>query len=90
MRVALGLLMTAPPFVGKTQPNVNTVQDAVEEALGSFLAGRVSTVCARRTDTGVHALNQVIHLTPTVRSPELRGLNALLPATVAVQWARAV
>ncbi len=94
MRVALGLSYDGAAFCGwQTQPNVNTVQDAVEEALGSFLAGRVSTVCAGRTDTGVHALNQVIHLdTDAVRSPEswVRGLNALLPATVAVQWARAV
>src|SRR5690606_9509273 len=49
-----------------------------------------STICAGRTDTGVHALEQVVHVdTSALRSDEswVRGLNALLPDSVAVQWA---
>src|SRR5690606_38771322 len=50
-------------------------------------------VCAGRTDTGVHALQQVVHVdTSAQRQPEswVRGLNALLPSSVAVQWAQPV
>src|SRR3546814_16570276 len=50
-------------------------------------------ICAGRTDTGVHARGQVVHLdTPVQRRMEswVRGLNALLPDSIAVQWAQAV
>lgn len=91
MRIALGLSYDGTSFFGwQTQPNVQTVQDTLEAALASFLAEPVTTICSGRTDTGVHALGQVVHLdTQASRSPEswVRGLNALLPGSVAVQWA---
>lgn len=94
MRVALGLSYDGTSFHGwQTQPDGQTVQDALETALSSFLAHPIETICAGRTDSGVHALNQVVHLdTDAVRTHEswVRGVNALLPATVAVQWARPV
>lgn len=94
MRVALGLSYDGSPFHGwQTQPGGQTLQDSVEAALESFLAHPVQTICAGRTDTGVHALNQVIHVDTTAeRSVEswVRGVNALLPASVAVQWAQPV
>lgn len=94
MRIALGLSYNGAGFNGwQTQPGGRTVQDALEAALSSFLDGPASTICAGRTDTGVHALNQVVHLdTDAVRSPEswVRGVNALLPSTVSVQWAQPV
>lgn len=94
MRIALGLSYDGTAFQGwQTQPGGRTVQDTLEAALTSFLAHPVQTVCAGRTDTGVHALNQVVHLdTDAQRTVEswLRGVNALLPSTVAVQWAQPV
>jgi tRNA pseudouridine38-40 synthase len=45
-------------------------------------------VCAGRTDAGVHALAQVLHFDTQAVRPEsawVRGVNALLPAAVAVQ-----
>lgn len=91
MRVALGLTYDGSGFRGwQTQPGGQTVQDTIETALASFLDHPVQTICAGRTDAGVHALNQVIHLdSEAVRSPEswVRGMNALLPPTIAVQWA---
>lgn len=90
MRVALGLSYVGTGFQGwQSQPNGQTVQDTLEKALTSFLAHPVQVVCAGRTDAGVHALNQIVHLdTDAHRSSEswVRGLNALLPPTVAVQW----
>lgn len=94
MRVALGLSYDGIAFQGwQTQPGGRTVQDTLEAALTSFLSHPVKTICAGRTDTGVHALNQVVHVdTDAVRTQEswIRGLNALLPTTVAVQWAQPV
>lgn len=94
MRVVLGLSYDGSGLQGwQTQPGGRTIQDAVETALASFVDHPVQTICAGRTDAGVHALNQVIHLdTTAVRSPEswVRGVNALLPSAIAVQWVRTV
>lgn len=93
-RIALGLAYDGSPWQGwQTQPGGCTVQDRLEAALASFLAQPVATVCAGRTDTGVHALEQVVHLdSPVERRMEswTRGLNAFLPPTIRVQWARQV
>lgn len=93
-RMALGLCYDGSAWQGwQTQPSGKTVQDQLEKALGRFLAESVDTVCAGRTDAGVHALNQVVHLqTKAQRTAEswVRGLNALLPSSITVQWARGV
>lgn len=93
-RTALGLAYDGSPWLGwQTQPNGLTVQDTLESALGQFLAHPAATICAGRTDTGVHAIEQVVHIdTLSQRSAEswVRGLNALLPSSVAVQWAMPV
>ncbi|WP_298016555.1 tRNA pseudouridine(38-40) synthase TruA [uncultured Castellaniella sp.] len=94
-RIALGLSYDGSGWHGwQTQPGGRTVQDALEAALSSFLAApSVATICAGRTDAGVHALQQVVHLdTDAVRRDEswVRGLNAHLPASVSVQWAQPV
>lgn len=94
VRMALGLAYDGSPWLGwQTQPGGKTVQDTLQTALGRFLAHPVNTVCAGRTDTGVHAFSQVVHLdTDAVRRPEswVRGVNALLPDSIAVQWAQPV
>jgi tRNA pseudouridine38-40 synthase len=69
------------------------VQDHVEQALTRFADTPVATVCAGRTDTGVHAFNQVVHLdAPVAREPFswVRGTNRWLPADIAVQWCQPV
>ena len=90
-RIALGLAYDGAPWHGwQTQPGGCTVQDRLEAALAEFLVRHVDTVCAGRTDTGVHALEQVVHLdSPVQRRMEswVRGLNALLPSSIRVQWA---
>lgn len=93
-RIVLGLAYDGAPWLGwQTQPGGRTVQDRLESALASFLTQPVATVCAGRTDTGVHALEQVVHLdSPAERRLEswVRGLNALLPPSIRVQWAAEV
>jgi len=61
-RIALGLAYDGSAWQGwQTQPGGRTVQDQLESALASFLAQPTSTICAGRTDAGVHALAQVAH-----------------------------
>lgn len=94
MRVALGLSYRGGLYHGwQSQPDVVTVQDRVEAALSQFADRPVRTVCAGRTDAGVHALNQVVHFdTEVAREPFswVRGSNRYLPADIAVQWCRPV
>jgi tRNA pseudouridine38-40 synthase len=95
-RIALGLAYDGSAWQGwQTQPHGQTVQDRLEAALGEFSGTGmpVATVCAGRTDTGVHAAMQVVHLdTELDRRDEswVRGVNAFLPGGIAVQWAQAM
>lgn len=93
-RLALGLSYRGQGYQGwQSQPGGRTVQDALEKALSTFCAEPVHTVCAGRTDAGVHAAQQVVHLdTPLEREPFswVRGTNRFLPADIAVQWCQPV
>ena len=92
MRIALSLEDDGSRFLGwQTQPGGGTVQDALQGALGVIAGAPVGVTCAGRTDRGVHALEQVVHFDADAARPEtawVRGVNALLPESVAVQWAR--
>jgi len=51
------------PYVGwQRQENGASIQQALEEAVFAFCGEWVATVAAGRTDAGVHALGQVVHL----------------------------
>lgn len=75
------------------QNNAQTVQQHLEEALGKLLTHDTQVVGASRTDAGVHARGQVASFR-TERDIPLhgirRGLNSLLPDTIAVRDAREV
>jgi tRNA pseudouridine38-40 synthase len=94
MRLALGLEYDGAAFRGwQTQAGGNTLQDALEAALTQVAAHPVGTVCAGRTDAGVHATAQVVHFDTSAQRPLgawVRGVNAHLPTAMAVRWASAV
>ena len=91
MRLALGISYHGQAYEGwQSQASGRTVQDHLEAALGKFTAQAVSTVCAGRTDAGVHALMQVVHFDTRVQREEfswVRGTNRFLPSDIAVEWA---
>ena len=93
-RIALGVQYDGTAFNGyQKQPDRNTVQDRLEIALEQFARVQLATTCAGRTDTGVHALEQVVHFdTGLDRGMQswVRGVNAFLPDTIAVRWAAAI
>ena len=91
MRVALGISYNGQPYQGwQSQLSGQTVQDRLEAALARFTTQKTSTLCAGRTDAGVHGLMQVVHFDTAVeRSPSawVRGTNSFLPRDIAIQWA---
>ena len=68
------------------QPNKNTIQQKVEEALHQIFAGEdIHVLAAGRTDTGVHALQQIASFVAQTHRSEksvCKGLNALLPEDI--------
>ena len=94
MRIALGIEYDGAGFNGwQTQPDGRSVQDALEHALAALSSQTVSTICAGRTDAGVHAIDQVVHFDTDIERPLtawVRGTNRFLPPSVSVRWAREV
>ena len=88
-RFKLVLEYDGGPFVGwQRQDNGPSVQQALEEAVHGFCGETVTCHAAGRTDAGVHALGQVVHLDleREIRPDKLTdALNAhLRPSPVAV------
>lgn len=95
MRIALGIEYDGSAFSGwqVQRHTVRTVQAVVEHAVSRVAAHPVRVVCAGRTDSGVHAVGQVVHFdTDAEREPRnwVLGSNVNLPASVAVSWAQPV
>jgi len=94
MRLALGLEYEGSGFCGwQSQAGGGAVQDALESAVSIVADAPTRVVCAGRTDAGVHALAQVVHFDTAAVRPDtawVRGVNAHLPASVAVRWAQPV
>ena len=93
-RIALGLSYSGQQYEGwQSQLSQKTVQDQLEKALCTFAQTPIRTLCAGRTDAGVHALLQVVHFDAPVEremSSWIRGTNRYLPHDIALQWAHAV
>lgn len=89
MRLRIELAYDGTDFHGwAVQPDLRTVQGELENALGIVLRAPVHTTCAGRTDTGVHARGQVVHVDVASDAdvPRLaRRLNGILPADVRVK-----
>ena len=90
----MGVEYDGSPFSGwQSQPDVPNVQDTLQAALSSIACEPIAIIAAGRTDTGVHALEQVVHFDTHAERPLpawVRGVNALLPESIAVLWAHAV
>jgi len=93
-RLAFGIAYDGADWLGwQTQPSRRSVQDVVEAAMSQFAAQSVDTVCAGRTDARVHALEQVVHADISANrrlESWVKGVNALLPPSIAIQWVREV
>jgi tRNA pseudouridine38-40 synthase len=78
-------------YVGwQVQPNGPSLQAEVERALATLRKVPVRVIAAGRTDAGVHALGQVVSFVeerPLPIEAYWKGMNALLPADIAVRAA---
>ena len=69
------------------------MQDALEAGLAAIAGEAIAVNAAGRSDRGVHARMQVAHFDTAVQRPQtawVRGVNAFLPESMAVLWARPV
>jgi tRNA pseudouridine38-40 synthase len=94
MRIALVVEYDGSQYHGwQAQTGLRTVQQSLEYALSKVADSDVSIVCAGRTDTGVHATNQVIHF-DSVKERSIRawihGANTFLPKDICVKLGKEV
>jgi tRNA pseudouridine38-40 synthase len=95
-RWALGVEYDGACFAGfQRQPHHDrpTVQGELEGALSRIADDPVRTVCAGRTDAGVHATAQVVHFDTDARRTAdawVRGGNTLTAPGVGIAWAAPV
>lgn len=93
-RYAAGLEYDGRAYSGwQYQPGLHTLQDEVQRALTRVADAPIETVCAGRTDAGVHASAQVLHFdSEAVRSERAwrLGANTYLPSDVSLLWVREV
>lgn len=94
MKIALGIEYDGSYFYGWQRQRIEpTVQQVLEDALSQVANEQITVQCAGRTDTGVHAVGQVVHF-ETNAERELHswlfGLNSNLPREAAVKWVKHV
>jgi len=92
MRIALMVEYDGSQYHGwQAQPGLRTIQQTLESALSEIADQEVSVTCAGRTDTGVHASNQVVHFDcekeRTIRA-WIHGANSFLPKDMCVKWGK--
>lgn len=93
-RIALGIEYDGSQFFGwQSQRQQRNIQDTLQFALTKIAQHPVLVNCAGRTDTGVHALEQVVHFDTSAQrdlNAWHRGTNSHLPSDIRVIWAQQV
>jgi tRNA pseudouridine38-40 synthase len=91
-RIVLGIEYDGSNYAGwQWQQGTPTVQAALQAALSKIATQDITVLCAGRTDTGVHALEQVVHFDSEVERPLqawMLGGNSHLPDDVRIIWAK--
>lgn len=91
MKFALGIEYAGRQYLGWQKQDISpTIQEVLELALSEIADEDIRVVCAGRTDTGVNALQQVVHFeTQSIRESQawVFGTNSKLPKDISVTWA---
>lgn len=95
MRIALGIEYDGSRFSGwqMQHQGTRTVQQELERGLSVVANETIQVICAGRTDTGVHATQQVVHFDTLAKRSDsawVMGVNAHLSHDVAVVWSHPV
>lgn len=75
------------------QGHAPSVQEEVEKALSKLANHPIDITCAGRTDSGVHAIGQVVHFESDAKRDEKAwrmGSNTNLPDDIALRWIQPV
>lgn len=94
-RIAMGITYDGSNFNGWQYQNdeLPTIQLHLESAISKVADEKITTICAGRTDKGVHAAGQVIHFNTLADRP-LRGwtlgTNTHLNPHIRVMWSQVV
>ena len=90
MKYALGVEYRGTAYCGwQRQRHCDSVQQNLETALGFVANETIELVCAWRTDSAVHALEQVAHFETTALRSErawVLGANCRLPRDIRIKW----
>ncbi|MCP4983189.1 MAG: tRNA pseudouridine(38-40) synthase TruA [Gammaproteobacteria bacterium] len=90
VKYAVGVEYSGTAYCGwQRQPHCSSVQQNLESALGFVADHPLELVCAGRTDSGVHAIEQVAHFEAHVQRSErawVLGANCRLPRDIRVKW----
>ena len=91
-RIVLGIEYDGSLFCGwQFQTKRRTVQNELEKALTKVAGKKIAVQCAGRTDSGVHALEQVVHFDSDIireMNSWIMGGNTNLPDDVRIIWAQ--
>ncbi len=94
MRYFIELTYEGTAYHGwQVQKNASSVQEILNESLSTILGEKIEVTGSGRTDTGVHALQQVAHFDTEGKFREERlvfKLNSFLPRDIAVRSIRKV
>jgi len=94
MRIALGIEYNGSQFYGwQRQSNADSVQQRLEDAISKVANASIVITTAGRTDTGVHATEQIIHFdydSQRELKSWVQGVNRYLPNSISVLWAKPV
>jgi tRNA pseudouridine38-40 synthase len=94
MRIALGIEYDGTAYNGWQRQRTGVgVQALLEKALTVVANEPIEVTCAGRTDTGVHASNQVVHFDSVAERSNhgwLLGINSNLPGDINATWAKIV
>jgi tRNA pseudouridine38-40 synthase len=93
-RVAVGVEYDGRGYCGwQKQEAAESIQQALQAALGRVCNHPVELTAAGRTDAGVHARGQVAHFDSDAERSQrglVLGANTLLPEGIALRWAQPV
>ena len=88
MRILLTVSYDGTDFCGyQVQPNKRTVESELNSAIYKITGERVKSIASGRTDSGVHALGQMVHFDTNATIPSKNfksALNSVLPSDIRV------
>ncbi|CAL4320093.1 tRNA pseudouridine(38-40) synthase TruA [Buchnera aphidicola] len=94
MKLACGVEYDGSKYFGwESHIKKFSIKNKLEYAISKIANEKINIFCAGRTDSGVHALNQVIHFeTKFFRNIHswIFGVNSFLPKDISIIWAKYV